>query len=401
MDNLTRAPPHSPTAMPPTSGVGEDSIAPQYPPSTLPSPVREKKCGYPQCRNKDADVISEECAFPGCKRRIHRICYSRLVKEFDPSSEAENTSSMFCTRRCLKKWKRKQTEESRRDPSKKRRVLWTADGSLAVLMNWLTTEGNYNKYVGGSKNNGRTKSSFHVQLAKLINEKCASQRTEKDVASKIASLEKSIRDASDWLSATGAGLEDPGEVRRYVEKEWPQYYALSPILSSRPNITPLHTNEAVSINNDTADNLESSTASGLETCPDLGADNIIPDITADTPVNTPRRRLSLLNSDDENPPTKKRNIGNKRFDVRGSIVRGEELIKIRQNELDTKRTEAESRKEVDVATKVKLEAEAALVKEQVKREKQKSLFENLKQRKELEKEGYSAEEINEFYGALE
>jgi len=48
----------------------------------------------------------------------------------------------------LKKWKRKLLEDANRDHSKLKRVLWTEDGSLTVLMEWLTTDGNYDKYVG-------------------------------------------------------------------------------------------------------------------------------------------------------------------------------------------------------------------------------------------------------------
>ncbi|KAG6961983.1 hypothetical protein JG687_00007393 [Phytophthora cactorum] len=51
-----------------------------------------------------------------------------------------------------------------------RRARWHNDGpddsvsSLTILLDWLTTEGNYNKWRGGDKQSGETKASQSVKL---------------------------------------------------------------------------------------------------------------------------------------------------------------------------------------------------------------------------------------------
>jgi len=234
-----------------------------------------------------------------------------------------------------------------------------------------------------------------VEIASLINSECNSDRSDKDVGSKIAGLENDFRDATDWLNQTGAGLDDPVDVRRYIEKKYPQYYQLAPILSSRPNTQPLYTNESPMINAISVDNENAEENADILV---RESSDIIADITStdDAPVIPPSPessgtpRLSLSYSDDDGPARKKRLVRRKKMLANYEDTRGAELLKIRREELDIKRTEATSRKQVDDATKNKLETE-----------KQKSMFENLMRRKDLEKAGYSVDRINELLGPLE
>ncbi|KAF1785365.1 hypothetical protein GQ600_1493 [Phytophthora cactorum] len=87
-----------------------------------------------------------------------------------------------------------------------RRARWHNDGpddsvsSLRVLLDWLTTEGNYNKWRGGDKQSGETKAVLAAQISTLIHEKGITHlRKPKDTITKISQLEQSFRDAVDFL----------------------------------------------------------------------------------------------------------------------------------------------------------------------------------------------------------
>jgi hypothetical protein len=61
---------------------------------------------------------------------------------------------VFCKKTCYLKWaaaKKKAAKEAAKTskPTKKRKVPWEGDGTMDVLMDWLTTEGNYAEYCGG------------------------------------------------------------------------------------------------------------------------------------------------------------------------------------------------------------------------------------------------------------
>ena len=51
----------------------------------------------------------------------------------------------------------------KKTPEKKKRVLWASDGvnggssSLQILLDWITTEGNYGKWKGGDEHSVLTK----------------------------------------------------------------------------------------------------------------------------------------------------------------------------------------------------------------------------------------------------
>jgi hypothetical protein len=113
-----------------------------------------------------------------------------------------------------------------------------------VLMEWLTTEGNYADYCGATGNKGKSKTQYHKELSLLIKEKQPdSERTDKDVENKITSLERQFRVASDWANNTGQGVDNPGDFEAAIIKRCPFYKELEPIMGDRPNAKPLASNE--------------------------------------------------------------------------------------------------------------------------------------------------------------
>ena len=100
-------------------------------------------------------------------------------------------------------------------------IPWGEDGkngrndpnnSLAILLDWLTTIGNYARYKGDASN-GVTKLVIAGQIARLINSRgVRKERTNKQVINKIDHLVRQYKDASDWANQTGAGvLETQGK----------------------------------------------------------------------------------------------------------------------------------------------------------------------------------------------
>ena len=114
---------------------------------------------------------------------------------------------------------------------------------MEVLMDWITTEGNYSECCGCTGNKGKSKSQFHKELSLLIKAKKGAERTDKQVENKITSIERQFKAATDWLANTGAGLDNPGDIRSHVLKLCPVCCDVEEVMKDRHNARPLSTNE--------------------------------------------------------------------------------------------------------------------------------------------------------------
>ena len=175
-----------------------------------------------RCPNK-ADAL-HNCWDKGCDGWMHSNCSFLLLNRHNvpvedrPADTDKNDTGepvVFCKKACYQRWfasqKRaaKEAAKAAKQPTKKRKVPWEEDGTMEILLDWLTTEGNYAEYCGGTGNKGKSKTQHHKELSLLIKEKVPeSQRTEKDVENKITGLERQFRIAADWSNNTGAGVEN-------------------------------------------------------------------------------------------------------------------------------------------------------------------------------------------------
>ena len=176
------------------------------------------------------------------------MCGQRIRTTFNNKGKTyENTALIFldadviCSKKCFnamvkaKVTPKKVTSATRWSNDRPNDFL----NSQTILMDWITTEGNYNRYRGGDKHNGMTKASIATSIGTEILNKIGVTRIGKDVENKIQNLEALYKKASDWKGATGAGISDPGKVEEYLRKLCPYYFELQPIMESRHTTRPL------------------------------------------------------------------------------------------------------------------------------------------------------------------
>ena len=193
------------------------------------------------------------CAADGCDKTVHLMCYQGVVLV---DKKNNNHSSLpplpgnhvACTKACY-------NAATKALSGNTGRGNWTSDGkggtddphtSMKILLDWMTTEGNYSRFCG-KDNNGVKKQQFANSLAeKMREETCSETRNAKQVLDKISRIETSFREAYEFAnSVTGAGIQDEqGEesFKDLVRKKCPYYYELVDIMADRASTEPRITN---------------------------------------------------------------------------------------------------------------------------------------------------------------
>ena len=132
------------------------------------------RCNVRGCRVRGAEKLT--CAADGCNKMAHLMCYQALVltdKKNNTSLPPLPNLEVACTKACY-------TAATKALSSNNGRGNWTTDGihgpedphtSMKILLDFLTTEGNYSRFCG-KDNNGVTKQQFGSTLAEKI---CALQ----------------------------------------------------------------------------------------------------------------------------------------------------------------------------------------------------------------------------------
>jgi hypothetical protein len=156
---------------------------------------------------------------------------------------------------------------------------WTNDGpnsnihSLQVLLDWLTSPGNYNCFTGGAGQRGKTKQSIAVEIQNKICEAgIVVNRTTDSIIHKIKELVSSYKDAHQVKHRTGQGIVDKDKLDDEVYGICKYYDLLDPILSDRPAIKPRLTNKQI-INGDIIDDAV-RTSKGVATDTQLSDDEL-------------------------------------------------------------------------------------------------------------------------------
>ena len=167
-------------------------------------------CSLHRCQLHYNELL--DCSEISCSKQVHLSCYETFVKQkhnlealIDP---ANNNALHACSKTCYNKVKQTFVDQPAR-------IAWNRDGcngpqdpnrSEKILLDWLCTEGNYNRYWG-KNNNGTTKLKFYQEISRRISDAgCRVSRTSEMVQQKIKHLEKQFAEAHDWASNTGQGV---------------------------------------------------------------------------------------------------------------------------------------------------------------------------------------------------
>jgi hypothetical protein len=377
------------------------------------------------------------CWRSDCDSCMHSHCSKLLLDRYEipPEDRPDSDQVVFCTKTCFTKWlaAKKKAEKTASKAAaesevKKRKVPWEDDGTLSVLMDWLTTEGNYSSYAGSNGNvMGKSKAQFHKDISLLIKAKIPdSDREPKDVENKIVSLERQFRLAMDWVNNTGQGVDNPGDFEAAVLKRCPLWKDLEPIMGERPNSKPLCTNEDdddYSIEEDRPEEepLEAPATVAKAADNQPGRSNNTPStLSTDSLISCPPKRLSAK-SVKSVQPRKKGRKGDETDVIISALMGDDESaredyhalrlreVSAREKEANAKEKEANARQhEADArmieaeANSEKAKAEAKAIGEKTKKETELMAIEErvklLRARKQCIDEGLcTADDVDEYF----
>ncbi|KAI8834479.1 hypothetical protein BJ741DRAFT_534702, partial [Chytriomyces cf. hyalinus JEL632] len=132
------------------------------------------------------------------------------------------------------------------------RTNWKEDGSLDMLIDWMSDIENYNRWRGGFSQTGQTKEVIADEIAGFIAGQGIRGRSGAAVKAKIMQLEGEYRYACDWRAGTGNGIMQDitlsleareSKVEAYIRSACPHYDLLHPVLMDRPSSRPLLTTD--------------------------------------------------------------------------------------------------------------------------------------------------------------
>jgi hypothetical protein len=237
----------------------------------LPTSNPDAKCSLhkqSKCRHRSEQLF--RCVVTDCVQHIHEKCCYKIFSEKNRELflDKEQCVVLVCSVSCHNKLVK--TEKVAVDKAGKK---WSNDNpnptktSEALLLAWLTTEGNYAAYRGAC-GGGESKLAQLQELSESIIKAGSCARKPKDILKKIQKWENDYRNAIDWKCNTGAGLDSPGDINEHLVKLCKHFFALEPIMKDRGGSRPLLTNRerdnSSHSNDDGAISVSSNSASTTE-----------------------------------------------------------------------------------------------------------------------------------------
>jgi hypothetical protein len=226
------------------------------------------------------------------------ICFHGYLLHKFKELQALPYGMVACTKKCHAKVVKEHSGGGDDADGGNRKGNWDCDGkkgeddphtSVKILLDWWMKEGNYSKYCG-KHNNGVKKIQYCNQLAEKISKETNTQRTAKNVQSKIQHIEKTFKEAHTFASSeTGAGLkeDDDGTFEDAVKKKCPYYFDILEIMADRASSKPKATSY-----DDSSASSASDAAGGLS---ELSEDEVLEEI-AEKSLGSTKRSLATNSS---------------------------------------------------------------------------------------------------------
>ncbi|KAL7568693.1 hypothetical protein ACA910_021689 [Epithemia clementina (nom. ined.)] len=211
------------------------------------------------CGKRGCSVTTSicKCANPSCNKFWCYICVCEVYTKYKLSTivnsdaQPSNEEIPVCTKLC---YKAVQKLVITGDDA---RIPWDKDGkdgendpysSSQILLDWLTTEGNYARFWGSCNGSGVCKIAICNRIADIINSAgVRGKRTGRQVQAKIKHIEACFCVAYDFANReTGQGLTEdnsPG-FKEAVTRKCPHYFELLDIFADRASARPRITSDA-------------------------------------------------------------------------------------------------------------------------------------------------------------
>ncbi len=169
-----------------------------------------EKCSIRGCKVVEIGCELVACANKPCPHVFHLACFHSLVVDhnnLDILKDASGAAVPCCTKKCYGTLEPKYNGTSQ--------LVWEKDGalgpedpnnSLNLLLEWMTTEGNYACFCGNAE--GKTKLKICEEVASLLKGKGVQvEHSKKNIFDKIQALEKMFKVAHEWAGQTGQGID--------------------------------------------------------------------------------------------------------------------------------------------------------------------------------------------------
>ncbi|ETN17231.1 hypothetical protein PPTG_05083 [Phytophthora nicotianae INRA-310] len=140
---------------------------------------------------------------------------------------------------------------SKNRSGKKKSVFWDKDAviegktSIRLVLNWLTTQGNYDKWRGSDRTNGKTKEALLKEIVADLHKAKLLHRDTAGVREKINQLETGFRKVEDFLACTGQGITNETSLRAEILRRCAYYYELKDVMTDRPSARPEMTSDEI------------------------------------------------------------------------------------------------------------------------------------------------------------
>eukprot|EP00171_Calliarthron_tuberculosum_P002776 IDg2776t1 len=215
------------------------------------------------------------------------------------------------------------------ESSRGKRVLWSEDGSITVLLTGLQQKETIGTMSVGKAIMERQRKSFHSDIKKLI-------ENTMDIAN------------------TGAGVVKTCQIRDYILRKWSNYYEMEPVMLDRPDTCPLFSNEALNIESEHNDARACASGSKYNTGNVLGRKQSEFDTAMSLdqssnliPVSEKRKRLSISEiADSETESSRKSKLRKSNLRSSSRYFDAKNEPEIRQEEVSLKREELIKRRKL-------------------------------------------------------